>query len=124
MEINDVYWLVGLLEGEGFFSCVQRKNTPWVNPRIGFTSTDKDVTERVATLVGHKVYGPYKGKKKPVYNVRITGPRAVGWMMTLYPLLHSRRKEAIRKVIVAWKVVPPSKSAITYAWKYGQYKHS
>ena len=100
LNINQVQWAAGLIEGEGYFGF--SRNTPVL--KVGMT--DKDVLEHLAALTGTKVYGPRQVKNyKPIYEVSIAGKRAAGWMMTLYTLMGQRRRERIRSVIAKWKAV-------------------
>lgn len=107
-SINELYWLAGILEGEGSFSIKKQYNKgkgrsrPWI--QIGMT--DKDVIERVAKLLKVNCRGPYNInhlKWKPFYSCDVVGSRAAGWMMTLYSLLSQRRQEAIIKALEDWK---------------------
>lgn len=60
--------------------------------------------ESFARIVGARSVGEYKPRdgRKTVYNARISGRRAVEWMMTLYSLLHLRRRAKAREAILAW----------------------
>lgn len=100
IRMKEIYWLAGLLEGEGAFLWGKLRN----NPRVTFTSTDLDITARVAGLFRKTLMGPYFHKegrigKKPYYMAEVTGPRAIGWMMTLYTLMGGRRKEDIKRIV-------------------------
>ncbi len=66
---------------------------------------DFDVVDRARALIGAPTtcYSPSRPGKtrdsKPAWVATITGPRALGWMMTLYPLMGERRKAKIRELI-------------------------
>lgn len=98
---KDICWLAGILEGEGCF-CYQ------CSPGIRVGMTDKDIIERIASLIGHNVRGPYKYRvnKKPVYYTEIWGSKAISWMMTLYCLMGNRRKERIKEIVTRWRLAP------------------
>lgn len=102
-EPKDIYWLAGMLEGEGSFC--QQPNRKF--PRISFVSTDFDVALRVATLLNCNVGGRgdknRPGHHKPVYLVQVAGREAIGWMMTLYRLMGQRRRAKIRELLQDWK---------------------
>lgn len=98
----DLAWLGGLLEGEGAF---MSKNGC---PQISLQTTDQDVLDRAAALLGTKRQGEgwkAKGKAtyKPVYACRVHGTHAISWMMTLYTFLGARRRAKITEIIEAWK---------------------
>lgn len=98
IPIKNIYWLAGLLEGEGCFGlssgCI----------RISLNMTDRDIVEQVADLFGCRVstYQPL-GNRKRVYSAEIFSNRAAGWMMTLYSLMGERRKIKIRESLLHWK---------------------
>jgi hypothetical protein len=81
----DIVWPAGLLEGEGSFGMSGRSIA------IVLTMTDRDVVERAATLVDGRVYTlaePRAGRpRKQPWRAQVKGPRAAGWMMTVYPFL-------------------------------------
>lgn len=106
MLAKDLYWLAGLLEGEGCF----REGHKGVGfPRLKVNMTDRDVVARAAELLGTKLHGPHarvcpSGKPaQSQYIAEVTGDAAAGWMMTLYSLLGLRRRAKIREVLSSWK---------------------
>lgn len=104
IPMSDIYWLAGLLEGDGCFSS-SGKN---INIIVGMT--DQDVIERVAQLFGSNVQNPraYKSstKGKKMFYTQITGRRAAEWMMTLCSLMGARRRTAIIKALKKWQSLP------------------
>lgn len=97
MDRKDLYWLAGLLEGEGSF----QKPAPCEPkyPRITLQMTDADVVQRVATLFGRNRICSFKSKRanhKDSYSILVKGKRAVQIMGDLYPLMGERRKQQIR----------------------------
>ena len=99
---RDVAWLAGLLEGEGcFFS---RKNRP--TPVIQLCMTDPDVVIRAAALLRcNRVIRCKNDTRggKALYRTVLFGRDAVGWCMTLYPLMGVRRQQKIKEMIEKWK---------------------
>ena len=103
IQIKDIAWLSGLLEGEGCFAAYKGLAT------IKLNMTDEDVVARAALLLGVHVTGPYvlkNPKYKPHYHANLFGNRAAAWMMTLYPFLGKRRQEKIREVLAVWQKQP------------------
>ena len=104
MKTTIIYWLAGLLDGEGCFD-VREKGAP----RLSVGMTDQDVIERVATQFGTKMTTtlPIRRTRGPaykrMYHARVSGQNAIGWMMTLYALLGFRRQAKVRTIIKAWK---------------------
>lgn len=99
-QLKDIYWLAGLLEGEGCFGLLA-----FGQPRIQLTMTDRDVIDRVAMIAGPAVKGPYRqsGNRQEVFAVTITGRKAAGWMMSIYPLMGQRRQSKIREALATWR---------------------
>jgi hypothetical protein len=99
MEINKIYWLAGILDGEG---CFRFNGTP----HIQLLMTDLDIVERVRSITGtiSQIYSRDRSDNlKRQYHLHINGKKAIEWMMTLYPIMSVRRKEKIREVISQWK---------------------
>ncbi len=89
----DIAWLGGLIEGEGCFYLSKGKY-----PLIVLGMTDGDVVTKVAAMWGTNVH-----RHRSMYTTQVNGARAISWMMTLYPLLHERRKEKVTKIVKFWK---------------------
>lgn len=104
MDQQDLYWLAGLLEGEGSFllgpPCRPDK------PSITLSLTDQDIITRAAKLMGVRYVRtrvrPNKlgsGELKPAYVITLYGQRALRLMSCLYPLLSKRRQAQISRVL-------------------------
>lgn len=114
MKSVDIAWLAGLVEGEGcigFYKNGQHSSGHEYHlPKLTINMTDKDVIQKAADLFGSKVNGPYNPGKnasgesyKQKFAVNVYGSRAIGWMMTLYPFLGSRRRAKAREVVQLWR---------------------
>lgn len=95
-RVQDICWAAGLYEGEGYvqYNCKTE--------RVVIGVTDKWVAERLQQLFGGKVY-EYQSKKEGysrTYIWRVIGPRARGFLMSVYLLLGPRRKAQIRSVLL------------------------
>lgn len=107
---NDLYWLAGILEGEGSF--MMSRN--WVGgklylyPKVVVTMTDEDVIERAAHLFGTSVYkvpvSKSKGREnyKQQYRAQISGVRAAEVMVVLLSIMGNRRSEKIQEILDAY----------------------
>ena len=93
MKRDDIIWLSGLLEGEGWFGLDHGKY-----PVISLKMTDEDIVVKVAAMWDVRV-----NCHKNYWMASIYGTNAIGWMITLYPLLGSRRKEKVASVIKFWR---------------------
>jgi hypothetical protein len=102
VNIKDVMWLAGLLEGEGCFGITD-------SPRITVNMIDLDIIERVRKILGtsdkmlEKHMEKYNKNANTQYQTSIHGTRAISWMMTIYSLMGIRRQSKIREVISKWK---------------------
>jgi len=105
--MKDLYWLAGMMEGEGSFYLAGKKNqkTPNYYPELTVQTTDYDVAMRISNIMCNRLtkVKPYNYSRKQSYKVRLSSTRAIQWMMTLYPLLGNRRQEKIREIITFWK---------------------
>lgn len=111
IETKDIYWLAGLLEGEGCFHAqrqgIKRRRSL---PIIVIAMCDEDVVRRA-----HGVMKPTSTVKldaqdaprQPQYRLTVAGRCAAGWMMTLYPLMGVRRQARIREVLTEWRQIAP-----------------
>ena len=92
----DKYWLAGLFEGEGCFT-MKRKNYPIAT----ISMTDKDVIERAAKIVNHKVTSsqPKTPNRKRRYTVSLCGYNAIRLMEILYRHMGHRRQSRITEIL-------------------------
>jgi hypothetical protein len=117
----DRAWLAGLYEGEGCFSICKirtyRKTSGFTraryvyhNPVVQVGMTDKDILDRVASILQWHVVGPYRSDRngvnprsdfthyRPLFYVTLSGKAAMQLCSILYPLLGERRRRQIDKL--------------------------
>lgn len=105
-----IHWIAGLLEGEGTFT----KTTPASQTlgscsiRVGFSSTDQDVTLKLANLLGfgsiHRITPKTnRWSSREQFRWETAGIRAAGLMMTVYTLMGKRRQEKIRELLAYYR---------------------
>lgn len=103
---RDIGWLTGLLEGEGCFGIYQNRDRYW-QVHLYLQMADRDVVERAARLMGYsrplRVVPDKRPNRKVQYRFSLSGSPAIGWMMTLYPVMGLRRQGRIRQVIRKWR---------------------
>jgi DNA-binding transcriptional regulator YiaG len=94
MNSNELYWLAGILEGEGSFGCTVS------SPTIRVGMTDRDVMNRVAELLDARVG---KSKRLPpqktMYVVSLSGDKALDLMRLVRPLMGQRRGGRIDSIL-------------------------
>lgn len=98
----DLYWIAGLLEGEGSF-LKGPPSSPGL-PAIQMVMVDRDVVSKAADLLGCGVgtVRPRQSHWKESYSIRLKGSRAVEWMRALRPLLGERRQRQIDRAIASY----------------------
>jgi hypothetical protein len=110
MDIYDLMWLVGYLEGEGTFICSIMKGGRYASIQISGSSTDEDIAARASALLGKPSIGPYTNKgslgKKPYWIFAISGERAARLMVKLPPFMGIHRQAQIDKSLALWEARP------------------
>lgn len=100
---QQLYWLAGLLEGEGSF-CKPPPSSP-NSPFVALEMTDEDVVAKVANLLEIS-YRQTKNRKPGIWKrsffLQLRGKRAVVLMKELYPLMGLRRKAQIDRALAAY----------------------
>ena len=108
MEHDDILWLAGLLEGEGWFGVM---NAPWQREGAGvgygiaaisLNMKDRDVVWRAAVLMGATrivEVNPKKSHWSTTYQIKIVGQKATRVMMALLPHMGERRSIQIKDAI-------------------------
>jgi hypothetical protein len=99
LDVKDIYWAAGLIEGEG---CFQAENNKY--PRLRVAMTDRDVVTKLHCLMGGKLSILNGYSRKDQYVLNVYGSLAIQWMLTLYYLMGERRKAKIREVVEIWKI--------------------
>jgi len=97
MKQKDLYWMAGIIEGEGTMHTEKKAVI------LAVQMSDKDIVTRIADLWKNKTIYTYtqgnsEGKNyKTMYSVRRAGYPALMIMQTIYPIMGNRRKEQIEK---------------------------
>src|SRR5215472_11663709 len=101
MREIDIAWLAGYLEGEGCFSS---HYTCYCELQV--SSTDKDVIDKVAGLIGAPVHTHKKRLLNPHWKqqwiTRLGGRRAVEIMKIILPYMGERRRLKMEELINAY----------------------
>jgi hypothetical protein len=97
LQEKDLYWLAGILEGEGYFY----SQTDKYPLGIAVEMTDLDIIERICKLLKTKYCCPKKREEhhKQSYKVVLRGKKAIAVMILLLPMMGERRSEKIRECI-------------------------
>lgn len=99
MDIRDLHWLAGLLEGEGYFGLGTKRGRTVARFALGMT--DKDVVVRAGELIGVSVchIKPGRADWSPIFRLAASGSRAVEVMRLMRPLCGERRAARIDSVL-------------------------
>ena len=102
----DLYWLAGLLEGEGTF-LAGPPSAPR-SPAVQVAMVDRDVIERAGRLLVAAVCVLPSRREgwRTAYCVRVRGMRAVLWMQRLRPLMGTRRTQQIDRAMASYAPDP------------------
>jgi len=106
-----LYWLAGILEGEGSFLSGPPSSPDC--PAIRLPMTDQDVVVRVADLFRRAVI-PTKARRshhKTAYVTTIKGAGAARMMAGLAPLMSRRRNKQIERALLRHRAHPKWRSA-------------
>lgn len=101
MNDLDLYWLAGILEGEGCFS----KGTSKTPNRVAITvvMTDKDIVDRVAKLFNvNWVLKINRGDYKTQWRTQLRGAKAIKLMHLILPIMGLRRQDKIKEIIQSY----------------------
>lgn len=105
---RDLYWIAGLLEGEGCFYLTTRRNSDG-SPRpllsVLCQMTDEDVIERLAELIGFGNVNrrePKQSNWKPVWTWQCSDvERLLPLLTALRPIMGARRADKIDQMLTA-----------------------
>ncbi len=107
MTKTELYWVAGLLEGEGCFSRKSSGGTSR-NILVSCQMTDPDVLKRLQRIAGGTFHGPHGNGPRgrlPRYMWRVHGKAARLLMEKLLPLMGKRRSGRIRLLIREYDAV-------------------
>lgn len=113
MNREDCIWLAGYLEGEGSFM-TGPPSRPHL-PIISLETTDEDIAERVAILMGvshGRVRDRGNPNWKPTFRVHKRGAGAVEVMNVIYPFMSRRRKTQIELAVASLNIKPKRRGLI------------
>jgi hypothetical protein len=99
LTTEDLHWLAGLLDADG---CFYDKKNGRPYPSIKVSMTDRDLVERVARLWGSSMTSYKRENRKVIYESRVHGEKALGWMLRLFPYMSRRRQAKIRSAAVGY----------------------
>jgi hypothetical protein len=106
---QDLYWLAGLLEGEGTFGFRTGSGKDQFQPRLRLAMTDKDVIERAARIMNTSHYS-YKNSAREneqlLHCCTLTCSKAANLMKLILPHMGERRSTKIKEILVKYENRP------------------
>lgn len=108
VDAKSLYWIAGLLEGEGCFATCSYSSSPSITLKM----TDLDVVKNAHEVMQATTKicwenGPRRTKL--LYGFRMRGELVAEWMLLLLPLMGSRRQAKIKDCLRIWARRPVRK---------------
>lgn len=108
MNVRDVAWVAGIIEGEGTIDSANGL------VRVRVAMTDLDILQRLATITGvGRINGPYSNERndssirKPIYCWKVARQDdATALLMTIFPFLGDRRSAKAAETLAMWRARP------------------
>ncbi len=101
IDLKDVYWTAGFLDGEGSFNLVGGNYGRSHTIAVTVGQKGRELLDRLQVLYGGAIHQRKTSSKLHVW--RLHASRAVGLMLTIYTLMSSRRQAQIRKALKYWR---------------------
>ena len=108
IPMHEIGWIAGFLEGEGYFHTVGRLDN---TPRVEATQVDIGPIDRLYDRFGGKMWlearggeiGRFRGNRQPLWRWYAYPSVSVQIMMTIWPLVSTKRRIEIEKCLEAWR---------------------
>lgn len=101
LNIKELYWAAGFLEGEGNFHFSKAKHLS-----VQCAQVQKEPLDKLQKMFGGSLY--LRQHDNPKWNDahiwHAVGNRAASICMTLYELMSTKRREQIKKALAQWKL--------------------
>lgn len=103
VSIEDFFWMVGILEGEGCFAWSSSGRKYW--PKITVNMTDEDIIAKFAGFIDRKYFRrPARPPSiKDCYVTSVVGTPAAELMEKLFPYMGRRRQTKIQEILNKFK---------------------
>lgn len=103
---EDLAWVAGIIEGEGYFLLVQDRCGRWY-PKVRVQMNDRDVLERMQAITGFgrivESNPPSRPQSSPIIRWNVERQHeAYALMVAIYPWMCVRRALRIREVCSGW----------------------
>ena len=103
MRKKDLYWLAGLIEGEGCFTTVSKKYKykTITYAKFVIAMCDEDIIIRAANLLNTGYYTEPKPNKdhNTQYRIQLVGKKAIPIFNLFRPHMGQRRKDRIDEIL-------------------------
>jgi len=99
MTSEEIAWLAGIIEGEGYFGIYKGQWKPGI-ARLQIGMTDRDVIEKIANLLNTTVSINNRGKKKTCYFTSLARRRDLKRLLiSILPYMGNRRSSKIHELL-------------------------
>ena len=95
LEEKELYWLAGILEGEGYFGPQKENNYT----TIAVQMTDEDVIQKISNIFGTSYFKINRRQEhhKDSFSVSLRGKKALELMLKIKPIMSIRRQQKIEE---------------------------
>ena len=114
IPMSEIGWIAGFLEGEGYFTLIGRTGK---TPRVEAGQVDICPIDRLYDRFGGRMWqehrvgtgsdtgvlGRFRGNRQPYWRWYAGPSESIQIMMTIWPLVGTKRREEIEKVLEVWK---------------------
>lgn len=117
IDINNLHWIAGFLEGEGCFARTKNKEK-FGSIAIQANQVQKEPLERLQKFVGCGNIHKYNHKKDKVnqndyYRWQVCGPNAESLMKLIYVLMSPKRQAKIKECL-DWYTTRPKRNYVRF----------
>lgn len=117
MNMYDLYWAAGFLEGEGCFTSSSAIT-------LSASQIEVEPLDRLRLIFGGKIILVKKENKRDIHVWYLSVGKSIEVMMTVYTIMSPRRKQQIEDAVSKWKIIRKSHNKfqrrLVNSWKYRQ----
>src|ERR1700688_356523 len=99
VNVKDIYWAAGFIDGEGSSQFTKTKSVVLSVPQ-----KSRELLDRLISLFGGAVYAPHKSSV--VHTWQVGGEKAVGIIMTIYSIMSNKRQNEYKIILDKWRKQP------------------
>ena len=115
INLNDIAWAAGFLEGDGHFGWhrdgkfLRKDGTygkKYGQPVIVADQVNIEPLLKLQTIFGGWIGGPYKTNRQSRYRWEVSSNKAASIMMTLWHFLSTQKRKQVEHALGTWRLTP------------------